>query len=303
MLFNDERYQRCNMRPGQRPFHYDHFAGSRLVGTLSGVVVDGLLDCGHSSPFGGIDWVRRREPVGTVVNLVHAAVAQARNEGIREIRVRARPAYFGANEAAVEFALLSLGASTESCEISLGIDPWRYASPEEYAATLDASARNTLNQGLRAGMAFIAADAAADWAICYDLLAKAKQRRGVQLKISLDYLLTLHGIFGKRIAMHRLVRDNALAAAALVYRVAPDWECVVAWGDDLSHRESKAMNVMVFHLVRRAITERVAIIDLGISSVDGVPDDGLIHFKRSVGGITGLRTNFRLPLDRAQAKA
>src|SRR6266705_116916 len=148
MLFNDERYQRGNMRPGQRPFHYDHFAGGRLVGTLSGVVVDGLLDCGHSSPFGGIDWVRRREPVGTVVNLVHAAVAQARNEGIREIRVRARPAYFGANEAAVEFALLSLGASTESCEISLGVDPWRYASPEEYAATLDASARNTLNQGL-----------------------------------------------------------------------------------------------------------------------------------------------------------
>jgi len=45
------------------------------------------------------------------------------------------------------------------------------------------------------------------------------------------------------------------------------------------------------------------VLDIGISSVNGVPDDGLIHFKRSIDGVTGLRTNFRLPLDRAEGKA
>src|SRR6266851_9646159 len=120
LLFNDKRYQRCNLGVGQRLFRYDHLAGDRLVGTLSGVVEDGVLDCGHSAPFGGIDWVRRREPVGSVVDLLRGAAAQARITGIRELRLRGRPAYFGANETASEFALLSLGAAVEACEISLG---------------------------------------------------------------------------------------------------------------------------------------------------------------------------------------
>ena len=298
VLFNDERYQSWNLSPGQRLFRYDHYAGRRLVGTLSGVDDDGILDCGHSAPFGGIDWVRRREPVGSVVDLLRGAAAHARITGIRELRLRGRPAYFGANETASEFALLSLGAAVEACEISLGIEVWRYPSPEAYIAALGCSARNTLQHGRRAGMAFEPAETLADWAACYELLAETKRRRGVQLKFSLDYLLGLREAFGTRIAMHRLRRNGELAGAALVYRVSRDWDCVVAWGDNLSDRADKVMNAMVYELVRRAIAQGVAIIDLGIASVDGVPDDGLIQFKRSVGGITGLRSNFRLSVGR-----
>jgi hypothetical protein len=135
-LFNDERYQRCNLRPGQRPFRYDHVIAGRLVGTLSGVVTDGLLDCGHSAPFGGVDCVQPREAVGTVVDLLRAAIGRARGEGVREIRVRARPGYFGANETASQFALLNLGASVESCELSLGLETRDYREPDQYMAAL-----------------------------------------------------------------------------------------------------------------------------------------------------------------------
>src|SRR4029077_14508161 len=87
VLFNDERYQQLNRRPGQRLFRCDHVVAGRLVGTLSGVVEDGLLDCGHSAPFGGIDFVRRRETVGDIADLLRAAISRARDEGIGEIRI------------------------------------------------------------------------------------------------------------------------------------------------------------------------------------------------------------------------
>ena len=112
-LFNDERYHRCNLRPGQRLFRYDHVVGNSLIGTFSGVVEGELLDCGHSAPFGGVDCARRREFAGAVVDLLRAASSRAGAEGIRKIRIRARPGYFGANEIAAEFALLNLGASIE----------------------------------------------------------------------------------------------------------------------------------------------------------------------------------------------
>ena len=53
---------------------------------------------------------------------------------------------------------------------------------------------------------------------------------------------------------------------------------------------------MAYELVRKAVADSVAIVDLGISSVGGIPDDGLIQFKRNIGGVTGLRINFRLAL-------
>lgn len=293
-MFNDERYQRCNLRPGQRLFRYDHVAGGRLVGTLSGVIEDGLLDCGHSAPFGGIDWVRPREAVSAIGDLIRAVVSHAAAKNIRAIRIRARPGYFGANETAVQFALLNLGASVESCELSLGIETRRYRMPEEYMAALNDSSRNMIRQGSRVGMAFGAAETAADWAACFDLLTETKRRLGVQLSISFDYLMRLRGVFGDRIAMRRVTHDGELAGAALVYRVADDWDYIAAWGDDLRHRNSRVMNLMAYYLVCTAIAQRVKVLDIGISSVDGVPDDGLVQFKRSIGATTGMRLNFRL---------
>jgi hypothetical protein len=294
ILFNDERYQRHNLRPNHRLFRYDHLLGGRLVGTFSGVAKNELFDCGYSAPFGGIDCACPEESPGAIIDLLRAGIVRARAEGIRDVRIRARPAYFGANEAAIGFALHGLGASVESCELSLGLETWRFRTPEQYEATLRRSARKQLHQGLRAGMVFAPAETGNDWSACFDLLVESRRRRDVSLKFSLAYVMELRNIFGERITMHRLHEGDDLAAAALVYRVRRDWDYVVAWGDEFAFRGKRVMNLMAYHLVCWAIAEGVAIVDLGISSVVGVPDDGLIHFKRGIGAATGARLNFRL---------
>jgi hypothetical protein len=293
-LFNDARYQRCNLRPGQRVVRYDHVMDGRLIGTLAGVLDDGVLDCGHSAPFGGVDFVRQGEAVGAIVEFLRAALRRAHADEIPEIRFRTRPAYFGSNDATVQFALANLGASIESCELSLGLELLRYPTPENYTAALRSSAAHKLRQGLRAGMAFIPAGTDAEWEECFDLLAETRHRRGARLKISFEYLMGLREIFGERVAMHRLRKDGELAGAALLYRVARDWDYLVAWGDHLRYRKERVINLMAYHLTCASIAQRVAIVDLGISSVNGIPDDGLIQFKRSIGATTGLRIDFRL---------
>jgi hypothetical protein len=49
------------------------------------------------------------------------------------------------------------------------------------------------------------------------------------------------------------------------------------------------MNVLAHALVERAIGEGVRSLDIGTSSVPGVPDQGLIQFKRSIGARESLR--------------
>jgi hypothetical protein len=295
-LFNDERYQRQNLRSGERLFRHDHFVGGRLVGTLSGVVADGVLECGHSAPFGGPDFARDAVFVGAIGDLLRGAGERAKAEGAHEMVVRAAPGYCGANEAGVEFALLNLSARVARCEVSLGLQTGHYQALDAYEASLKSSARRALRHGLATGFDLQPATSALEWAATYELLAETRHRRGVRLSISFDYLMALREIFGRRIAMHRLVHGAELAGAALVYRVRRDLDYVVAWGDDTRYRPDNAVNVIAYHLVGIAIGQGVGMIDLGISSVDGVPDDGLIQFKRNIGAVTGLRLDFRLPL-------
>jgi hypothetical protein len=295
-LFNDERYQRVNIRSPQRPFRYDHIIGKSIVGTLSGVLDGELLECGYSAPFGGVDWVRGCESGSTIMDLICGASLRARAEGVREIKIRARPEYFGGNEVTTAFVLLNLGASIESCELSLGLEVWRYSTAERYKQALRSTERRILRRGLALGMVFSLANTAEEWGACYELLAETRRRRSAQLRISLEYVLGLREIFSGRIAMYQLQQGGDLAAAALVYRVRPEWNYVVAWGDNPKYRPNKVMNILAYQLVKEAIDEGVAVIDLGISSVDGMPDDGLILFKRNIGAATGLRSNFRLLL-------
>jgi hypothetical protein len=292
ILFNDERYQRCHLQPGDRLFRYDHSSVDGLVGTVAGVVSDGLLDCGHSAPFGGVDFARPRESVGVVVELLKAVIAQASKDGIREIRVRARPHYFGENETSIDFALFNLGGHVESCELSLGVQVHRYSSADDYLRSLSDSARNMVRQGLRANMLFKPAHDLEEWRNCFDLLVEARHRRGATLKFSFEHLLELRKVFGQRITMQRLLCGAELAAAALVYRIAPQWEYLVSWGDERQHRPKRVMNLMAYHLIGLSISQGVRVFDTGISSVTGASDDKLVQFKRSIGAVAGLRRNY-----------
>lgn len=294
ILFNDERYLQYNLQTGQRLFRYDHALEGRLVGTLGGVVDHDELICGYSAPYGGLDFIRRREAVGSIVEMIQAASLSAASVGIRTIRIRHRPGYYGENETALEFALLNLGASVETCELSLGIDISRYRTSGEYIDGLKLTAARNLRQGMAHGMHFASVESASDWEAVFALLVEARRRRRAEMKISLEYVMGLRAVFGARIAAYALKRDGRLAAAALVYRVSENQEYLVSWGDDIRDRKDRAMNVMAYHLVSTAILNNIALFDLGISSVNGSPDDGLINFKRNIGGTPGLRIDFRL---------
>ena len=69
----------------------------------------------------------------------------------------------------------------------------------------------------------------------------------------------------------------------------PARELVVYWGDAGHELPRSPMNVLAHALVARSLDEGVRSLDIGPSSIDGVPDQGLIQFKRSIGAREDLR--------------
>lgn len=287
-LFATETYNRRNLGLDDTYVRIDHHDEGRLIGSFAGVLTDRTFWSGFSAPFCGPDIVRDRETPRNVQALVDHALEELRARGVERVRVKARPASYSASETYVLHALMHRGLRVVSSELSYGIDVSPFDTGAAYRASLKAPARRALRHAEREPFQYRLAATDGDFAVGYDLIAANRARRGYPLRLSLDYLLALRADFGDRIRFFTLHHDETPVAAALLYRLRPDIELVEYWGDhhDL---DRSPMNRLAEEVCSRAIDEGVRLVDLGISSVDGEPNDGLIQFKQSIGANAELR--------------
>lgn len=294
-LFSSEGYNRLNLTSKQQYLRLDHRASDRLVGTFAGIVEDGLFWSGYRAPFCGPDFVRKRETPGNVQGVIDNALDSLRTYGIRQIKIKARPASYSPNEIYVQHALMRRGFEIASSELSYGIELGSYGTRAEYRASLRRSARRAVGHSDSEPFDYWEARTAGDWAIAYDLIRANRVAKGNPLQLSIEYLLSLRAEFGDRIRFFVLSHAGQAVASALLYRLRPDIELVEYWGD--SHDLDRSpMNRLAEEVFGRAIDEGVRLVDLGISSVEGVPNEGLIQFKQSIGATAELRLNFERSL-------
>lgn len=281
-LFSTEAFHGLNLTAGQSARRLDHVADDRLVGSLVGVIDGATFRSGHSAPFGGPDFVREAETTRNVVEALTSAVARLDADGVERIELKARPAFYSGSEASVQFALLNLGFAVERCELNFHIELDGVGTPEDYINRLRSPARRALRHALDEPFAFAEATDDLTWARGYGVLAENRRAKGRRLALSLDYLHRAREAFPGRVRLFLMTHDGWPCAAALLYRVAPRRELVVYWGDAGHELPRSPMNLLALRLVETVLAEGAVTLDLGISSVDGVPDQGLIQFKRSV---------------------
>lgn len=286
VLWNTQAFY--DLRPdlaGQR-VRLDHADPTgRLVGSFVGGVVGDRCTSGLSAPFGGVDVVRGAETVANVADLVDAALDRLEIEGMREVEVRAKPPHYGPDEAALAFTLLNRGFSVSACDLNAYLDLGPWPGVDDYVADLKPAARKALRraQGLGLEVYQAAATDEAAWSEAYEVLRRNRVDRGRPMRLELDYVRRIRDAFPGRVRMLAIASEGSVCAAALLYRVAPGRDLVQYWGDSAHALPQSPMNLLVHAVVEHSIASGAATVDIGISSEDGVPNHGLIQFKRSVG--------------------
>lgn len=89
-----------------------------------------------------------------------------------------------------------------------------------------------------------------------------------------------------------LSEDGALVASAIFYRSHPDICYAVFWGDNEEGRPLRAMDYLAFELWSYYKALGYKYIDLGISTENGNPNEGLLRFKESHESASSLRYRF-----------
>jgi len=311
VLWNTEAF--FALRPDQvaRRHRLDHLdAEGRLVGSL----VIGLDDAddggieaasGMGAPFGGFDLARSGETVANVEALVDHAVRDLNTLGVAEVEVRTKPAHYGANEAALAFVLANRAFMPSACDLNAFLDLRSLASVDDYVTQLKPAARKILRRS--AAQDLVASQVAVDdeesWADAYEVLRRNRVDRGRPMRLPLAYVTAIRDAFPGRVRLLAVDHGGVMVAAALIYRVAPRRDLVQYWGDAHHELPLSPMNRLVAAVVEHALASGTETVDIGISSEDGVPNHGLIQFKRAVGCSIEPRYVLRAPIASALAAA
>ncbi len=277
-LFNTESYHALKLEPGDEYRCYQHGGAS-----IAGIVHDGQFTSGLRAPFGGFDFTRPRHPN------VHDDVRAVLDQLPERVTIRAKPQSYSGNEVPAQHALLTAGFQVARSELSYRFD--LPATFDWYLAGLKAPARRALRHAEDEPWSYDEAADDNEWDIAHTLMWANRAAKGRPLGLDLAYVLALRDAHPGLIRYFLLRHGGVLVAAALLYRVQPGVELVEYWGD--CHNLARSpMNVLAARVIERAIAEGVRVVDLGLSSVDGVPDAGLIQFKQSVGARAELRLDF-----------
>lgn len=239
---------------------------------------------GWSAPFGGPDWRREYWRPEQIRDGLQRVIGRA-------LWIRCKPPSYGENEAATVQALLADGWLVKSAELNYWIPV--PATIDEYEASLSRQARAAIDHGSEdLGLETVELGPKADllWLRAYQVLRDNREAKGRKISLDFEYVLAIRDAFPGLVRMLVALTGDGqsyahdVVAAALVYRVGAGRDVVQFWGDDPEAKlKWSPMNLLVRDTVQHCIQTGARVLDLGISTEDGVPNGGLCRFKRSVG--------------------
>ena len=125
----------------------------------------------------------------------------------------------------------------------------------------------------------------ADWRLIYDLLVENRLRRGVEL--SMPWNVFERGLVERPdvFTAWGATLNMEFVGGALTVEISADTLYVLFWGDTLLGRELSVVASICEKLVEFCRSKNYKVLDLGISSVDGLLDENLARFKSNLGAI------------------
>lgn len=178
-------------------------------------------------------------------------------------------------------ALMRAGATIESIEYNQHFELSRFA---DYESILDSKIKNKLRNALNAGLHFMELDCKndADVARAYEVIRINHIERGNPLRMSLHNVLDTI----KVIPADFFVVENSEGhdvAAAVIFHTTKDIYQIVYWGDVPEYSHLRPMNFLSYRVFDYYYRKGLRILDIGISTENGVPNYGLCEFKENIG--------------------
>ncbi len=250
---------------------------------------NGMLLSPFSAPFGGFS--QHKSPSLECLDETVAALRRyATNRGMKVI-ITLPPAFYEPRLIAHTVNVLSRQAILHHIDLNYHFP---IASFDNYDAVSTHAARKNLHRAMTEQWEFVCVDSADKEGIAaaYDVIRRNREEHGYPLRMSLDDVLSTIRIIPADFFIMRHEGQNV--AAAQVFHVAEGIAQVIYWGDLRCCSHLRTMNIFTYRLFAHYRERELRVLDIGPSSVDGVPNYGLCAFKDGIGCVPTPKFQFIL---------
>ena len=276
--FNAAAFNALNSYKCEQVF-YLVFKDSKVrLGIIFGVR-NNNLNSPFSAPFGGFESVNDDIRLSQIDEALKALEDWAKLKTFGAIKIVPPPFFYHPNFGhKLDNCLFR--ADFDKANIELNYQFQTSKLNEEYENKIWYNARKNLKKALQSGLTFEKLpDENAKTA--YDVIAQNRKERGFPLRMTWQQVRETTAIIKADFFVVKKEVENV--AAALVFHVAEHIVQVIYWGDLPQFSEYKTMNFLSYCLFRYYKEHGIAMVDIGISTENSMPNYGLCEFKESIG--------------------
>lgn len=284
-IFNSAKYFRLH-QTGRAYFY--QLCSATTTGVLATVhfteTAPGQFKSPATGTFGGF-CTAKDVPLDALDRFVVSVEKHLLDNEAREIHIALAPAIHDLQLFSISFNLLARrGYKVIRHDLNHHLEITSAALPDRMEHGNQKRYRKCLREGFEARRLD-----ASRYADAYAVIASNRQRRGFPITMSFPQIMEMVRVFGERIKMFAVYREELLVASAICIDIDGRILYVFYWGDIDNMQSHSPITLLAAQIYEYCQTDRYEILDIGVSTVAGDPNYGLVRFKRSLGCTESLK--------------
>ncbi|HNP33336.1 MAG TPA: hypothetical protein PKN96_08590 [Flavobacterium sp.] len=277
-IFNSGAFSKLNESRFEKVYYLIFKDTKTRLGIILGLR-EGLLSSPFSATFGGFEFASEDVKLYQIDAALQALFNWASGKKINGIKIIPPPFFYKEDFLAKTInCMYRAGFETKNMELNYHFQTANLS--ETYENDIWYNAKKNLKKANSFGLIFEKLNIS-QGKLAYDIIAQNRSERGFPLRLTWEQLVSTNAV----IPMDFFLTKNAKEAigAAIVYHIAPSIVRIIYWGDLPKFSEYKTMNFLSFQLFKYYKEQGIKMIDIGHSTVDSIPNNGLCEFKESIG--------------------
>ena len=290
--FISERFIELNRDKVDRIIRLVDESGEPVIGLVAGIK-DGILKSPFSAPFGGFHFRKENIYISEIDRFLHLLSDYATSRFLKAIEIITPPdIYHQTFNAKIVNSLIRQGYQFIFPEITNWVNLERFDG-----LFSQKNSREYYRQAQRNNLVFSMAKNERDKERIYNLICENRSKFGRPVYMTLDNILSTGEIWP--VEFFKVESEKNIVASAIFYRNHHEICYAVYWGDNDEGRPLRAMDFLLLNLFTFYKEAGFRYMDLGISTENGIPNEGLLRFKESHEALSSIRYRFTLEIKKS----
>ncbi|HNV27973.1 MAG TPA: hypothetical protein PKJ83_02480 [Cyclobacteriaceae bacterium] len=266
-------------------FDFCESGTEKVYARISFHIKSGLAQSPLRAPFGSVEVYKRLNEI-QLKEFLEKVQGQLVKLGIKEIAIRNFPELYDKHLSQQVNGVLRKLQFTQQETISSIIQ----VSEKTFDKKIKVSERQKLKKAIE--LFQIEQIDSSDLKKIYSFIATCRKERNQSLSMSLGELQKTISVFPDRFYLFKASRKDEIAASAIVIQVSKKILYTFYYAHAKKYNRVSPVVFLIAGIYDFASNNKYELIDLGTSMIDGHVSRSLLHFKKSIGGISSGKVTY-----------